>query len=112
MIAVDTTTDWRAWYATRPAPGWRHRAACRGTNNATFFPGPGFRPQALNVCHSCVVTDDCLVYAFRTELPSFRHGIYGGTSANERERLGRLLQALDIPIGPDADDHAATGEHP
>jgi len=58
------------------------------------------------------VTDDCLVYALRTELPSFRHGIYGGTSTNERTQFGLLLQALDILIGPDADDHAATGEHP
>ncbi len=69
-----------------PWPGaWAEEGACRGNGHALFLPprGGDNRP-AKAVCARCSVREECLAYA----LPLARlTGIWGGTSAEERERL-------------------------
>lgn len=69
-------------------PGrWADRAACEGQPGSMFFPGPGdSNAPAKAVCARCPVRADCLEFAVAT---SQHHGIWGGLSERERERLRR-----------------------
>lgn len=76
----------------KPAPGpWAELANCIGLETDLFFPGKHdggvITTGARLVCASCVVRSDCLAYAM--ESPMERHGVWGGTSFRERERLRR-----------------------
>ncbi len=70
--------------AVRPA--WMTQAACRGMGPETFFPelGDSLDP-ARAVCATCTVRGPCLDAA----LSSMEHGVWAGTSARERVRMGR-----------------------
>jgi len=72
--------------AVAPDLGWRTHAACRRVEHADiFFPSPGGSAVAAKaVCASCPVTTDCLAFA----LEHYCQGIWGGTTDNERSRLG------------------------
>ena len=74
-----------------PAPaGWRHRAACRGTDLTVFFPGRGESAEpARQICASCPVRQQCLEYALRHTIT---HGIWGGLAERDRRAL-RTRQA-------------------
>ena len=67
-------------------------AACKDEDAELFFPisdvGPGARQtaQAKAVCARCPVRAECLGYALDSGLD---HGIFGGTTADERRRLVR-----------------------
>lgn len=70
-------------------------AACRepGVSATWFFPEPGGRgdvKRAMACCRRCPLRRPCLTYALSVEarLPkSSRHGIFAGTTPNERERI-------------------------
>lgn len=66
---------------------WQDRAACQGWDTNIFFPERG-QPtsQAKRICAECPVTRECLQWAEDTL--TF-HGVFGGLSANERERIRR-----------------------
>lgn len=66
-------------------PEWNARAACRGEPRATFFLSLGGSPKrAKALCSICPVQDECLAHALAdSELA----GIWGGTSARERNAL-------------------------
>lgn len=67
---------------------WRDSAACVGQDPEAWFPSdgdPGL--MAKKICHSCPVQNECLEYALTERLNS--HGIYGGTSAKQRQRMKR-----------------------
>ncbi len=72
--------------------GWAELAACQDEDPELFFPisqvGPGARQsaQAKAVCARCPVRADCLRYALDNGLD---HGVFGGTTADERRRLVR-----------------------
>lgn len=67
-------------------PAWHDHAACRDVS-ATWFPGLGERTDpAKAVCARCPVRADCLDYALTEDI---RHGVWGGTSPQERARLRR-----------------------
>ena len=72
---------------------WTLRAACKSTDPETFFPGkrsiadPKVR-EAIAICISCPVRQACLQYALTLEAHTYeRHGIYGGLTPTQRNRL-------------------------
>lgn len=82
------------WLPDIEPPGdWVARAACRGRDVDSWFPGVGERGvyrAAVAVCESCVVRPACLEYALRWRL----NGIWGGLSERDRKRLrGRVSRA-------------------
>lgn len=93
-------------------PDWHRAAACTGTEGDAFFPAPGadaaLRVQsAKRICRGCPVRAACLADVMAWEQPSRRHGVAGGLSAAERQRLhlsrrthtGRDLGRLDMVGG-------------
>ncbi len=80
-----------------PAPrqgdwDWQMRAACRGSDVATFYHPENERGvarvrrelRAKAVCGGCPVIGNCLRWALDTREP---YGIWGGMSVEEREEL-------------------------
>jgi WhiB family transcriptional regulator, redox-sensing transcriptional regulator len=75
--------------ATRLITGgqWRSAAACRSADPDLFFPisnsGPALEQaaEAKAICATCRVRRECLAFALRT---GQAHGIWGGTSEDER----------------------------
>lgn len=77
---------------------WQGQAACRGSDTATFYHpdnerGPSRIRRESNakaVCASCAVLQSCLRWALAAREP---YGVWGGTSAEDRERLIALQPA-------------------
>jgi WhiB family redox-sensing transcriptional regulator len=66
---------------------WTARAACRDTNTEIFFPASANEEvDALAICATCPVRAQCLDYAIRNRE---NHGIWGGTTPEERRRMRR-----------------------
>lgn len=69
---------------------WRSRGACLSADPELFFPlssrGPSVEQlnQAKMVCTRCPVRPECLDFALATRQV---HGVWGGTSEDERHRL-------------------------
>lgn len=73
-----------------PVPAWRREAACAGMDAAVFYPPPGdYRPVevAKRICRGCPVRAECLTDVLGWEASGRRHGIVGGLSAADRDRL-------------------------
>ena len=74
--------------------GWQLHASCRGTSTDTFYPPENSRGNtrrlnerpAKRVCESCPVLVPCRRYAVDAQEP---HGIWGGTTPEERVELRR-----------------------
>jgi len=72
--------------AERP---WAVFAACRDADSDLFFPATkAMERQALGVCETCPVVDDCLAFALDTRE---RFGVWGATTEQQRKRLLREL---------------------
>jgi len=73
---------------------WTDEAACRDEDPELFFPegttGPALSQaaRARQVCQSCPVRTPCLAFALEQSLG---FGIWGGSTANERLAIGRLV---------------------
>jgi len=73
---------------------WRAAAACLSADPEVFFPvaASSFAvkdvAKALQVCGRCRVRQECLDFAIRT---GEMHGIWGGTTPEERTRARRQL---------------------
>ncbi|MEU2181054.1 WhiB family transcriptional regulator [Streptomyces thermolilacinus] len=71
---------------------WRHQASCRDEDPELFFPigntGPSLLQieEARSVCRRCPASDRCLQWALDTRQ---EHGVWGGTSEDERRALRR-----------------------
>ncbi len=71
---------------------WRRRAACTGHEPSIFFPagesGPAAHQIALakKICESCVVSQECLLYAIETNQVA---GVWGGLTEEERRPVRR-----------------------
>lgn len=71
---------------------WRHRAACLTENPELFFPigntGPALAQvdEAKKVCARCDVRRECLNWAVQSGQD---HGVWGGTSEDERRAMKR-----------------------
>lgn len=71
---------------------WLERAACRGMDPEIFFPSQGMDGrEAKAICATCPVTQECLDYA---ESNKERIGVFGGMTAQERNRRRRKLKAM------------------
>ena len=76
--------------ATTGEADWRELSACRQEDPELFFPvvpaGPGLAQieQAKAVCARCKVRAECLRFAMETVQD---HGVWGGTSEEERRAL-------------------------
>ena len=68
---------------------WMHDALCHEYPLRLFYPERG-EPcvQAKAICARCLVRAPCLRFALR-DPDAFGVGIWGGTSARERRKLGR-----------------------
>jgi WhiB family redox-sensing transcriptional regulator len=72
---------------------WQQHAACRGPNQIIFFPPPRLErrsekrlreQRAKEICNECSVRESCLQYALEIRE---QHGIWGGSTENERREL-------------------------
>ncbi len=72
---------------------WQQNAACRGPNQIIFFPPPRLErrsekrqreQRAKEICQACSVQQSCLKYALEIRE---QHGIWGGSTENERREL-------------------------
>lgn len=71
---------------------WVARGACKGRDITIFFPVRGDNSavkQAKEICGTCVVKDECLAYALRTDQEA---GIWGGTSGRERREMQSMIR--------------------
>jgi WhiB family redox-sensing transcriptional regulator len=66
---------------------WTARAACRGADTEIFYPAShDEEAEALALCATCPVRAQCLEDALRNRET---HGIWGGTTPEERRRIRR-----------------------
>lgn len=66
---------------------WRQRAACKGIDPETFYPGTDEEADAAkSVCEQCSVREACLEWALDSRE---RDGVWGGATERERRRLLR-----------------------
>ena len=75
---------------------WQQDAACLGLGHDLFFGldarlpiGKAEERAAKLICHACPVRLDCLAYAMSSDE---RWGVWGGTTASERERLRKRIR--------------------
>lgn len=69
----------------RPTGGWQNGAACAGVDPALFFPDDGVSSQdAMQVCRTCCVRQECLQSAISNDEP---FGIWGGLTMSQRRGL-------------------------
>lgn len=71
--------------------GWRARGACKDMDPELFFPAQGHSPdEAKAACNSkCPVRERCLELALSVPPDDDKHGVFGGTTPNERQNLRR-----------------------
>ena len=66
--------------------GWMEHGACRGVQPGVMFPeNKDTERRAKRFCAVCPVRNECLAYA----LEHFEHGVWGGTTEDERRALAR-----------------------
>jgi WhiB family redox-sensing transcriptional regulator len=69
---------------------WVHEAACRGSDIELWF-DPNRVKEAKRICSSCPVRAECLESALQDEsrwhFKSFKYGVRGGMTGEERERM-------------------------
>jgi len=53
---------------------WREHAACQKEGNFIFF-ASSEKDQAINICRSCTVQEDCLNFAISNKM---KDGVWGG----------------------------------
>ncbi|ASO21060.1 WhiB family redox-sensing transcriptional regulator [Actinoalloteichus hoggarensis] len=70
---------------------WRSKGECRKHDPEVFFP-VSFRgvQNAKQICGRCPITEQCLTWALTT---GEDHGIWGGTTSEERRALRRKKAA-------------------
>jgi WhiB family transcriptional regulator, redox-sensing transcriptional regulator len=77
---------------TNYAAEWRASSACLSADPELFFPiaqgsvADRHTTSALRVCAGCAVRQQCLEFAMQS---GEAHGIWGGTTADERIRARR-----------------------
>lgn len=89
---------------TEDATDWRAAGACLSADPDLFFPvtsggAPSARQQekALRICARCPVRRECLDFAVRM---GEAHGIWGGTTPDERFRERRNRSRRRVPASP------------
>lgn len=80
---------------------WRNDAACRGMDTNIFYPPPHNAEAvalAKGICATCPVSDDCLLEVLVDVNNYDNFGIFGGTSAKQRQKLRRTLGIDRNPV--------------
>ncbi len=78
-------------FAEEETLGWMEDALCAQTDPDIFYPEKGgSTAPATSICENCGVRSECLEYAVTNDI---RHGIWGGTSDNDRKRMARERKA-------------------
>jgi WhiB family transcriptional regulator, redox-sensing transcriptional regulator len=89
------------------ARSWRDLAACLDVVSADYDPffadSAELQAEAIGICATCLVRDDCLTFAVRT---GQQYGIWGG----QPERILRRLIAADRAGRPQA--RRVSASHP
>ena len=74
--------------------------ACATHDPELFFPGenapPSHAADALAVCETCPARAACLDLAMTSEASSHRHGIYGGTTPQERAMMAAQAEKESV----------------
>lgn len=67
---------------------WREQAACKDKPTGLFYVGRGGSEckEAIAICNSCAVREECLEWALATNEPE---GIWGGMGPQSRKNLRR-----------------------
>ncbi|MGL5912139.1 MAG: WhiB family transcriptional regulator [Phycicoccus sp.] len=77
--------------ALAQAQPWRAEALCPQVDTDLFFPEVGRgHERARQVCALCPVARECAEHAVAT---GEEHGVWGGTTPNDRARLGHPVQS-------------------
>lgn len=80
-------------------PAWKDAAVCASVNPEIFYPGGGSNgADARKICDNyCPVRAECLADAVEY---ADRHGIRGGTTANQREPLieARIAELAELGL--------------
>lgn len=76
--------------------GWWDKGACKGVDQAVFFPPDGGSADDLyaagkELCARCFVRDECLDDALSRK---DQWGLWGGMTPDERKRLLRAQQKV------------------
>lgn len=70
---------------------WQKEAACQDEDPEMFFM-KGMKDLALQVCNTCPVINECLVYTLNNEREGLRYGVAGGTDVRRRAKIARKLK--------------------
>ena len=71
---------------------WSKRAACSGQVELFYSETSKIKTaRAKAICSKCDVRSECLSYAVENEL----HGIWGGTTGNERRKMRRAARKAE-----------------
>lgn len=83
-----------------PYPRFDGTQACHGSD-ADFFPTPTGSPRgALRLCRSCPFVKPCLAYALTHRVD----GVWGGTTAEQRDDIRTRHHIIPLPVLADAPD--------
>ena len=77
---------------------WMDRAACHGIELTAFYPLSDLATipaEAADACDVCIVQPQCLSYALDTA----QHGVWGGTTDEDRRLLRRREQRRALRKG-------------
>ena len=74
---------------------WRAEAACAGMDSSIFFVSRGTPPtEALKICGTCPVTEECAEFAASYDKPVISSGVWGGLTTSGIRKLRQDLQAV------------------
>lgn len=76
-----------------PRPPWMAGGLCREHPEVEFFPSRGqSTAPAKALCARCAVADACRAYVATFDPQEGEHGIWGGTSGQDRRRMRQPRQ--------------------
>lgn len=76
-------------------PIWMQQGNCHSESPEVFFPSDGIGViRAQQICTGCPVKAECLDHALNMHID---HGVWGGTSERQRQRMRRDLRLIRTP---------------
>lgn len=81
-------------------PKFKNRPACEGTDLDSWFPETYSSidtPYMKRICSTCSAESECLSYALEYNVI----GIWGGTTASDRDRIRKAKGIVAKPIFPE-----------
>ena len=81
-------------------PTWMQQGNCHSESPEVFFPSDGIGViRAQQICLGCPVKAECLTHALSMHI---EHGVWGGTSERQRQRMRRQLHLVGSPSEADS----------